>query len=222
MNGAAVPLAGPPRAAGAPAARGSRSAWPSRRIRDGTHKSNLRAKLRSIRRRSRRRALPRPPACLLRTGGTQTFFTVRLKNQLRRNRSLNYSRVTESPRGNLEISRVFYFAGSPGLYGASASTVAPSLRILIGASRMARMARRRGARTSCAGRRRTWPLCDAAPDRPQDITFRDYMPRPIWRKSGSDKGIEFAIEFIAPPGYTASGCRPSLPSPSPSNLEPRT
>ena len=46
---AAVPLAGPPRAAGVPAARGSRSAWPPRRIRDGTPQSNPRAKLRSIR-----------------------------------------------------------------------------------------------------------------------------------------------------------------------------
>ena len=46
---AAVPLAGRPRAAGAPAARGSRSAWPPRRIRDGKHKSNPRARLRSIR-----------------------------------------------------------------------------------------------------------------------------------------------------------------------------
>ena len=53
---AVVPLAGHPRAAGAPAARGSRSAWPPRRIRDGKHKSNPRAKLRSIRRRTRRRA----------------------------------------------------------------------------------------------------------------------------------------------------------------------
>ena len=51
--------------AGAPAARGSRSAWPPRRIRDGTYESNPRAKLRSIRWFCGGQTARRRTACLL-------------------------------------------------------------------------------------------------------------------------------------------------------------
>jgi len=81
---AAVPLAGPPRAAGVPAARGSRSAWPPRRIRDGTHESNPRARLRSIRcgRGVRRGARPAAHPFLSAAGNAKSR-TVESKFQLR-------------------------------------------------------------------------------------------------------------------------------------------
>ena len=72
---AAVPLAGRPRAAGAPAARGSRSAWPPRRIRDGTHRSNPRAK-------------PGQSA-----GGRSGVATVRAPRTRRRKAKINYGGI---------------------------------------------------------------------------------------------------------------------------------
>ena len=72
---AAVPLAGRPRAVGAPAARGSRSAWPPRRIRDGTHRSNPRAK-------------PGQSA-----GGRGGVATVRAPRTRRRKAKINYGGI---------------------------------------------------------------------------------------------------------------------------------
>ena len=101
---AAVPLAGLPRAAGAPAARGSRSAWPPRRIRDGTPQSNPRAKLRSIRCgrdvRQRRTPLPR----------VHSFGRPETQNHARWNRSFNYGRRMHFSRTYDDFFRVRHWA----------------------------------------------------------------------------------------------------------------
>ena len=104
---AAVPLAGPPRAAGAPVARGSRSAWPPRRIRDGLDESKRRAKRRSDAAAgacAAAHALPRIPS----------FRRPETQNHARWNRSFNYGRRMYFSRTYDDFFRLRHWAAIGG------------------------------------------------------------------------------------------------------------